>query len=303
VSQTASTFAATSVDVCICSYRRPEIVKTIGSVAGQTNVGGVGVRIVVADNTADGAARTRIETSCRELGLDFTYVHAPANNISIARNACLDAATADWIAFLDDDEVVVPTWLSELLAEAARGSWDAVLGPVHGVYPPEVPGWMAEGGFHTTQPVWVGTRILTGYTGNVLFRRSLSEALGLRFNLALGKSGGEDGDFFYRFTDGGGRIGFAPGASASEPVPIARATIQWLLRRNFRAGQSHGLRLRARRKPYVDVPVASVKAALCGAGALLNLANPARRNRFLTRAALHCGVVARLSGLQEVQMY
>jgi hypothetical protein len=39
-----------------------------------------------------------------DLSLDCLYVHAPARNISIARNACLDAADAPLIAFIDDDE-------------------------------------------------------------------------------------------------------------------------------------------------------------------------------------------------------
>jgi len=264
----------------------------------------VGFRIIVADNAEEPEARERVEAMADRTQISIQYVHAPARNISVARNACLEAARGEWIAFLDDDELAEPTWLAALLAEAGRGGWDAVLGPVHAVYPDHAPRWMKAGRFHSTGPVWVKGEILTGYTGNVLIRRSMVERLGLRFRPEYGRTGGEDLDFFYRLRDGGGRIGFAPDAAASEAVPEPRASLSWLLKRSFRAGQSHGSRLLAKsRSGVTEIPKAAVKAAACGVAALLAAPMPARRNRLLTRSALHCGVVARMAGWSEIQSY
>ena len=107
-----------------------------------------------------------------ELPFDIVYVHCPAANISIARNACLDNCSGDFLAFIDDDETASPEWLVELLAVAAATGADAVLGPVSAVYDDAAPGWMQRGDFHSTQPVWVGGEIRTGYTCNVLLRRA-----------------------------------------------------------------------------------------------------------------------------------
>src|SRR5262245_44948834 len=203
------------------------------------------MRVVVSDNAADPRARELIDATARELGLDATYVHAPAHNISIARNACLGAAKGEWIAFLDDDEVASPGWLNALLGEAKRGQWDAVLGPVQAVYSSSAPAWICAGNFHSTQPVFVHGRIETGYTGNVLIRRGAIERERLRFRIELGLSGGEDEDFFNRLREAGGRIGFAPAALAYESIPDERATLRWLIRRSFRAGQTYGARLHA----------------------------------------------------------
>lgn len=296
-----ATADAAGVDVCICSFRRPEIVATLRALSQQIGVGPF--RVVVADNTPAGEMRDIVVHAANEFQLRVTYVHAPANNISIARNACLDAARAPWIAFLDDDELPTPNWLSALLQEVQRGNWDAVLGPVKAVYPEHAPTWASRGDFHSSAPVWVRGRIRTAYTGNVLFRRQLVEEAGLRFRIELGKSGGEDEDFFYRFSDAGGRIGFAPDAIVHEPVPAERANMHWLLRRSFRAGQSHGSRLTTENKPSVNILIASGKAAYCGVGAMFFVAYPVRRNRYLTRAALHVGVVARLSGFREMAVY
>jgi hypothetical protein len=67
----------------------------------------------------------------------------------------------------------------------------------------------------------------------------------MRFDLRLGQSGGEDTEFFYRLTDAGGRIAFAPEAWVDEPVPASRTSLAWLIRRRFRSGQTYGARLLA----------------------------------------------------------
>lgn len=291
------------IDLCICSYKRPEITELLGLVSRQTGIAPDRLRVIVADNTENAMMRARVSAAREALGLNLHYVHAPANNISIARNACLDHAKAPWIAFLDDDETPTPDWLGALWREAVAGQWDAVLGPVNALYPDGTPSWLALGDFHSTAPVWVNGRIRTAYTGNVLFRREMVERLGLRFREELGKSGGEDEDFFYRLFDAGGRIGFAAEAIVCERVPLDRARFTWLMRRSFRAGQSHGARLNQRGKRLTDIAIASAKAGWCCAGAALCAPHAIRRNRFLTRAALHVGVVARLMRLKQIELY
>jgi succinoglycan biosynthesis protein ExoM len=299
--------AISAVDVCICTYHRPAIVEALQSLSRQQGCDGVRIRLIVADNAGDSSARELIETTARALDLDAIYVHAPARNISIARNACLDAATAEWLAFLDDDEVASPIWLSALLREAATGQWDAILGPVQAVYPKTAPAWVRAGNFHSTRPVFVRGRIETGYTGNVLIRRATITREDLRFRHELGRSGGEDEDFFNRLRDAGGQIGFARSAVAYEAIPAERTTLAWLIRRNFRAGQTYGARLQAHSTSILArsraLALAAAKASACAIAAAMHAPLTMRRNRFLTRAALHCGVLARLAGLKEVKLY
>jgi succinoglycan biosynthesis protein ExoM len=264
------------------------------------------MRVVVADNEAEPEARERVLAAAAAHGLDLQYAHAPSRNISLARNACLDAATGDYLAFIDDDETATPGWLAELLGAARRGGWDAVLGPVKAVYGPDAPRWLVAGDFHSTAPVEVGGRILKGYAGNVLVRRAIVERLHLRFDLARGRQGGEDDDFFYRLTDAGGTIGFAPDALAYEPVPAGRASLRWLLKRSFRTGQTHGARLESRYRGaarLAQIGVAGAKGTACIAGAAASALSPGRRSRWLVRGALHAGAVARLAGLRELELY
>lgn len=295
-----------AVDVCICTYHRSTVVDALRAVAALEGRNDLKLRVVVVDNAAHPEARVRVTTAARELGLSLDYIHAPASNISVARNTGLENGRGEWIAFLDDDEIPSPGWLKALLAEARRGEWDAVLGPVQAVYPNYALPWLQVGDFHSTHPVFIRGRIETGYTGNVLIRRSLIDFGELRFHPELGRSSGEDVDFFYRFRDLGGRIGFATDALVYEPVPPERANLTWLLRRSFRAGQTYGARLRATPGPFArthDLLLASVKIMICGFAAFMHLLQPARRNRFLTRTALHFGVVARLTDVSEIKFW
>jgi succinoglycan biosynthesis protein ExoM len=292
-----------AIDVCVCTYRRPAVVETLKPLAVQDARASVAMRVIVADNAPDTDAQEAICAAGQSLGLDLVYVHAPAKNISIARNACLAHARTDWIAFVDDDECPSRGWLSALIAEARRGNWDAVLGPVQAVYPERAPAWLKAVDLHSTRPVWIDGAIETGYTGNVLLRRDLIERAGLAFRKELGRTGGEDHDFFYRFRDAGGRIGFAPDALIHEPVPIERTKLSYLLRRNFRQGQTHARRLKhsQARASVLHMPLALAKALALGLAACQP--RTSTRNRYLARAALHCGVVARLAGVGEIKLY
>ncbi|TIP77682.1 MAG: glycosyltransferase, partial [Mesorhizobium sp.] len=102
-----------SVDVCVCTFRRPELADTLRSVAALDVPSGFDIRVIVADNDDGPTAELLVTTLAETLKLPISYRHCPARNISIARNACLDASTADFVAFLDDDETASSRWLVE----------------------------------------------------------------------------------------------------------------------------------------------------------------------------------------------
>jgi len=288
-----------SVDICICTFRRPFLAETLASIAA-LEVKNLDVRVIIADNDTVPSAQELVEASRADFGWPITYVHAPAANICIARNACLDAASADYVAFIDDDETVSPQWLSQLLSKAQESGADAVLGPVMAVYDPRTPDWMVRGDFHSTLPVSVNGAIRTGYTCNVLIRRAEPFAA-LRFDLSLGRSGGEDTDYFYRLTSLGGTIAEAPDALVYEPVPSDRAAMAWLIRRRLRMGQTHG-KLIAGSRP-VAAAIAMAKAGYCFAMTGATAFSPIGRRKNLLRAVLHLGVVGGIMGVRPAVHY
>ncbi|PXA98353.1 glycosyl transferase family A [Nostoc sp. 3335mG] len=287
------------VDICICTFRRPFLAATLKSVAG-LDLGGHAVRVIVADNDASPSARALVTEVSAAMPMPVTYVHAPRANICVARNACLDAADADYVAFVDDDEVVSKGWLVALMNKAEASGAVAVLGPVRALYDAAAPAWMAEGDFHSTRPVYVDGRIRTGYTCNVLIRWTAPFS-SLRFDPALGRSGGEDTDFFYRLTGLGGMIDYAPEALVEEPVTEARASMDWLVQRRLRFGQTHGMLLAG--SPLRVLPVVAAKISYCLLMTGLTAFSPVLRRRNWLRAVLHMGVVRGLLGLRQAEHY
>ena len=295
-----------SIDIGVCTFRRPELADTLRSLAAMDMPPGFDVSVIIADNDDTPSARDLVTALSRELTLPIHYRHAPARNISIARNACLDASTADFVAFIDDDETASSRWLAELIATAEASGAAAVLGPVRALYRPDAPDWMRRGDFHSTLPVWVRGEIHTGYTCNVLLRAGADSLRGRRFSLARGQTGGEDTEFFDQMHKAGGRIAFSPEAWVDEVVPRARAAFDWLGRRRFRVGQTHGHLLGSSASGIglvKQVGLASAKAIYCFASAIPVVVNPVRRNRSVLRGIMHVGVVSGLVGIREIRLY
>uniref|UniRef100_UPI00396CC6AB glycosyltransferase n=1 Tax=Paracoccus sp. TaxID=267 RepID=UPI00396CC6AB len=230
--------ALTLISVCICTFRRSSVAETLLSLGELILPPETRIEVVVADNDREPSARETVEAAARKIEWPVHYVHAPAANISVARNACLDSAQGEMCAFIDDDETATPVWLSRLVAVMQRDAADAVLGPVRAVYAEGTPSWMRDHDFHSTYPVVVKGTIRTGYTCNVLIDRRSQALRGLSFDLSRGRSGGEDTEFFTRLHLAGGRISYADDAWVEEPVPSNRARFKWLAARRYRMGQT-----------------------------------------------------------------
>ena len=223
------------ISVLIASMGRPFLLSTLESVASARVPAEENVEVIVADDSPDDAAARLI--AGRDFGLLVRIVAVGAGNVSLARNACLDAAVGDWLIFVDDDETVEPDWLEGHLSAARDFTADAVFGPVFPSYPEGTPAW-----FVAADPLFQdwnwdddGRPHPHGRTGNTLIRRA---ALGgLRFDPAFGRSGGEDHDFFLRFAAAGGRMVVTNRARAYEDIPATRATPAYALRRAVRGGQ------------------------------------------------------------------
>lgn len=294
------------IDICVCTFRRRELADTLRSLAAMDLPEGYRIGIVVADNDEVPSASPLVSELAQELPLPIRYVHCPARNISLARNACLDASAADFVAFIDDDEMATGAWLRRLVETAQATSADVVLGPVKARYGAGAPGWMQVGDFHSTYPVFVQGEIRTGYTCNALLRMGSPSIAGRRFSLACGQSGGEDTEFFDQVHGAGGRIAYAAEAWVEEPVPSSRASFGWLTKRRFRVGQTHG-RLLGSKRPGIgrvgELARASAKASYCFAAAGLTAFQPVSRNRSLLRGVMHVGVLSGLVGARELRLY
>ncbi|SMC23041.1 succinoglycan biosynthesis protein ExoM [Andreprevotia lacus DSM 23236] len=245
-----------TVAILVCTYRRPAMLAALLDSLAEQQCPGIAASVYVIDNDGQqSAAEIVVSRQRNNYPLQLTYLHEPQQNISLARNRGLDHAQADYIAFIDDDEVAVPGWLQSLVETAQSGNADLVFGPVIPVYPANMPHWLISGGFYERPRHDSGTTmpLLEARTGNVLIASRVLGTPPLRFDPALGLSGGEDYVFFRELFARGCKAVWADEAEVREEVPQARADAGWLVKRSFRIGsveaslsQRDGLRASAR---------------------------------------------------------
>ncbi len=292
------------VDILICTFRRPEVLRTLDSLAAMDVPSDIAIRVVIADNDDTPSARELVQGAAAELPWPVHYIHAPARNISIARNACLDAADADFIALLDDDEWVAADWLTRLLAMVRSAGADAVFGPVIAAYEDNAPDWVRAGDYHSSYPVRRNGQVETGISGNALLRWGDDVPWTKeRFDLARGRSGGEDTEFFFRLRRAGARFEICDAARVWESVPQERLSLRWLARRRYRMGQSYAACATSNAQRIKLGLAAFGKAGYCAAAALLTAPARARRNRWVLRGVLHVGVCAGCLSLRQGDHY
>ncbi|MEQ3651248.1 glycosyltransferase family 2 protein [Hyphomonas sp.] len=298
--------AELNIDICVCTYRRPSIEDTLRSLDRQALPEGVTARAIVIDNDETPSARDRVEVIAATLSIPVKYVHAPANNISIARNAGLDAATAEWIAFIDDDEVADSDWLASLLQMARVNNLDAVFGPAIAIYPDNAPDWMRQQDYHSNMPVRRGGVVQTGHTCNALMRASSPMVRGQRFLLEKGKTGGEDTEFFFRLWYAGAKFGISQAAIVHEAVDPKRLDANWIRQRKFRSGMSYGYHSLTTRNSVtmgITILTSLTKIAFCYAMAALFVLSAQKRNFWLMRAMFHRGWLASAFSTREPELY
>ncbi|MEQ8936639.1 MAG: glycosyltransferase family 2 protein [Amphiplicatus sp.] len=292
------------IDVLICTFRRPSIESALASIEKQRLEDGIVSRVIVADNDEAPSARARVAEAAARMKTRVTYLHAPARNISIARNACLDAADGDWVAFLDDDEVASPDWLASLYSFAVNGGYDAAFGPAVADYAETAPAWIRAFDYHSNRPVRRFGEVQTGHTCNALLRWRGGPFTAERFLLEKGQSGGEDTEFFFRLRRAGARFGICENAEVFEPVDPARLTFDWIRKRKFRAGQSYGRHSHGAALASVGLAASSLlKIASCGAMAGLNAFSTAKQRYWALRGVFHYGVFAAQFGRKEDALY
>ena len=165
------------------------------------------------------------------------YECEPERNFAIVRNRAVDSADGDFIAFVDDDEVPVDTWLLKLVETLHRSGCEGVLGPVRPYFEEKVPRWLQRSGLCDRPALSTGTMLTWGQcrTGNVLLSRQIFNEGKIRFDPAF-RTGGEDVDFFKRATAAGFKFVWCEDAPAYELVPPERMRAAYHLRRALLQG-------------------------------------------------------------------
>jgi glycosyltransferase involved in cell wall biosynthesis len=193
-------------------------------------------------------------------GLDLRYVRQENAGLNTARNHAAAAATAPLLVYLDDDVLLPPDYVEQMLAAfAAYADAAAVAGRILLRFEADVPPWLTGSlrlylsEFDRGDNVEVLTAPEYPRGASFGIRRSALDRLGGfvpnldRRGTSLVSSGEQE--LFLRLHAAGGQIVYWPRAWVDHRVPPERVTLDYFRRRARAQGVSDALLSDARRQP------------------------------------------------------
>ena len=228
-----------TVSIIVPTQRRLEsLTLALLSALGQIGVDNP-VEVVVVDNDSEPSAQELVSNLACGAPFPITYVHEPRSGVANARNAALEQAQGEWIAFLDDDEEAPPYWLARLLDIQRRFDADVVFGPVRGRAPETLIKHRTylERFFSREGPAEAGLIDHPYGCGDSLVRRAALPDPRHPFSADRNRSGGEDDLLFGQMKAAGARFAWAPEAYVWEDPIAERLSLRYALLRAFAYGQ------------------------------------------------------------------
>lgn len=233
------------VAICIATFKRPHYLSDLLTSLSTIEVQNFRAHIVVADNDSAETARPVIQGLEHAFPFPLTYIVEEKRGIPSARNRLFREAVhleADFIAFVDDDQLVEPLWPSKLIHLAQEKDADAVAGRWQPYFEDGVPDWVRFSGFWDRPALATGEPAREFGTGNVLVRLSLMMTVPGPFDESRNLEGGTDALFFDEFHRRGNVTLWYDEPLVHERIPRSRATARWMLKRTYRVGLGNGHR-------------------------------------------------------------
>ncbi len=201
--------------------------------------------------------RTKEVTEARLPHPQLQYIYEPQVGLSVARNTGARVAQGEILAYLDDDAVATPGWLSSLLEAFQANEKLAIAGgKVTLLWPPGVtspPPWLSDGlagnlGAYDLGPeiTPITNPIYTPRGLNYAIRRSFLEQIG-GFDPKLGRVGknllsNEELQMTELALEQGWQVAYLPAALVAHNVTPDRLQRTWFMRRGWWQGVSEAYR-------------------------------------------------------------
>jgi glycosyltransferase involved in cell wall biosynthesis len=299
------------ITAILCTFDRSEsLIKALDSLAVMTLPAATEWEVLIVDNNSRDQTRAVVEAFCHRHPGRFRYLYEPRQGKSYALNTGIQAARGDIVAFVDDDVIVTPTWLSNLTTPLQSTEWSGTGGRILPQPGFSLPPWLAFDGpygmghipcaqFDLGDKPQVLDRPPFGT--NMAFRKTMFDKYG-GFRTDLGRGAGnlmsnEDTEFGRRLIQAGERLRYVPTALVYHEVPRNRITKDYFLKWWFEYGRclirevdSHrnilGIPLK-----YFSIPSKTFRALLPMAARWLISLNPRRRFYYKCMAWLAAGQI------------
>ena len=241
------------ISIIIPTFERGDLLwQCLLALSGQLRVDMSDVEVIVVENGPISGAN-EITNSLSERFQSLRYFHEGALGVSRARNLGLRHAKGEILAFLDDDEVPEPEWLSELIRPFFWTGQRAniVCGENEPIWHEDRPEWLSDSLLHSYSVCarwspdvaamesgqWV-------FEGNCAVETKLLRNAG-GFDEALGRVSGDllsgEGIIFEKIRMQGALAVFNPAAVVRHHIFAEQLTLEWLFRRWFAQGREDAI--------------------------------------------------------------
>lgn len=237
------------ISVIICTFKIPDFFYlTLDSIINQ-NISPNKYEIIIVDYNTSNIIPSPIQDIIGQSKCNIIYSPESRKGLSTARNTGIKQTNSEIVAFIDDDAVADPDWLSSILEiyEKDIDAW-AVGGKVLPIWGAKRPDWLddtllrmlsiVEWGEECRPLIWPERLIGT----NISFKKVVFSKIGF-FNVKLGRKGkiligGEDTEIQERIHQINKRVMYTPKAIVNHLVPQERLTKNYFLNRSYGNGRS-----------------------------------------------------------------
>ncbi|MFM1851970.1 MAG: hypothetical protein RIS54_1654 [Verrucomicrobiota bacterium] len=234
------------VTVAICTYNRAAYLRqTLAGIARQDYPADRLEVLVIDNNSSDNTADVVAEFAAGP--------HAPrrvlenAQGLDHARNRGIAEATGDYLILADDDILMEPDWVRQLIAPFradSTGRIGCIGGEVIPVFPDGLPNWIKE--WHAPLAFRPDAGPVSGRDSpmgaNLTFPKKVFARVGV-FATGLDRKGaslfgGGDGEMVRRIRAAGLEVWFAPAAKVLHQMPASRTTFRYAACHAFDSARS-----------------------------------------------------------------
>ena len=239
------------VTACICTHNRPDYLRDCLDGLAQQTVGPDGFRILVVDSGSAEAEAGQISALVASVA-NARLLRVDRLGLSVARNVGFRACTDDYIAYLDDDAIPEPGWISAI-QDAVADTMPALLGgAIAPLWEAPLPAWwpaQMRGVLSITELVGRGEYRRPGVAAalgpvgaNLIVRITALQAVG-GFAETLGRTGknllsDEETVLAWTMQDVGETILYDSRIRVHHQIQAERLTLSWFLARVYWQGSS-----------------------------------------------------------------
>jgi glycosyltransferase involved in cell wall biosynthesis len=253
------------LSVVICTYNRSDILQgAIESLLIQDSPASL-FEIIVVDNNSSDSTGSICEEYAKKVD-NFRYIFEVEQGLSVARNRGYIESRGRYVAYIDDDARVVPSYVSRAINIIKVEMPDVIGGPIYPFYLTEKPDWFKDEYeiriHHDTSGPLPNEKYIAG--SNMIFSKAILVKHG-GFDRKLGMKGDT---FFYgeetllldqiRKSNKNAKIWYDLEMPIKHLVPASKMNTLSFIVRSYNAGKSSFIRQKKLKKGFIHTSMPGI---------------------------------------------